>query len=266
MIEPQPFFREAGEGPGVVCLHSNASSSSQWRGLMEMLAPKFRVIAADQYGAGKSPAWAGNAATTLSDEAELLEPALARAGSPFTLVGHSYGAAVALIAALKDPKRVKAMALYEPTLFSLVDAESPQPNDADGICAAVARSVAALDDGDESAAAGHFIDYWMGAGSWARTPESRRPPIAASIRNIRNWSHALLREPTPLAAFAALDMPVLYMTGAKSPASSRGVARILQRALPRVEVVELDGVGHMAPVTHPDLVNGLIARFLDRLA
>jgi len=250
----------------VVCLHSNASSSSQWRGLMEMLAPKFRVIAADQYGAGKSPAWTGKGLATLSDEAALLEPVLARAGEPFTLVGHSYGAAVALIAALRDRKRVRAMALYEPTLFALVEAQSPQPNDADGICAAVARSVAALDGGDESAAAGHFIDYWMGAGAWARTPEARKPPIAASMRNIRSWSHALLREPTPLAAFAALDMPVLYMTGAKSPASSRGVARLLQGVLPRVEVVELDGVGHMAPVTHPDLVNGLIVRFLDRLA
>jgi pimeloyl-ACP methyl ester carboxylesterase len=266
VAELLPFYREAGAGPGVVCLHSNASSSSQWRGLMEMLAPKFHVIAADQYGAGKSPAWAGKGLATLSDEAALLEPVLAHAGAPFTLVGHSYGAAVALITALRNPKRVRAMALYEPTLFALVEAESPQPNDADGICAAVARSVAALDGGDENAAAGHFIDYWMGAGSWARTPENRKPPIAASMRSIRSWSHALLREPTKLDAFAALDMPVLYMTGAKSPASSRGVARLLQRVLPRVDVVELDGVGHMAPVTHPDLVNGLIVRFLDRLA
>ena len=258
----EAFFREAGQGAGVVCLHSNASSSSQWRGLMEMLAPGFHVIAADQYGAGKSPAWAGEGLATLSDEAALLEPVLARAGERFALVGHSYGAAVALIAALRNPKRVRAMALYEPTLFALIDAESPQPNDADGICAAVARSVAALDGGDADGAARHFIDYWMGAGSWARTPEARKAPISASIRSIRSWSHALLREPTPLQAFAALDMPILYMTGKKSPASARGVARILTRVLPRVEVIEFDGLGHMAPVTHPDAVNAAVSRFL----
>jgi hypothetical protein len=34
---PKPFFREAGVGPGVVCLHSNAASSNQWRGLMDLL-------------------------------------------------------------------------------------------------------------------------------------------------------------------------------------------------------------------------------------
>ena len=264
-MSAQPFFREAGQGPGVVCLHSNASSSSQWRGLMEMLAPKCHVFAVDSYDAGKSPAWKGEATATLSDEVALLEPVLARAGDPFTLIGHSYGGAVALLAALKHRKRVKAIALYEPTLFALIEAESPPPNDADGICAAVARSVAALDAGDADAAGAHFIDYWMGKGSFAGMPEPRRGPIAASIRNIRSWSRALLREPTPLAAFAALDMPVLYLTGAKSPAPARGVARILTRVLPRVELVELDGVGHMAPVTHPDVVNGQIAHFLDRL-
>ena len=266
MADPLPFFREVGEGPGVVCLHSNASTSSQWRSLMDALAPKFRVIAADGYGAGKSPPWPTDRTITLHDEVALLEPVFARAGDRFALVGHSYGAAVALIAALTHPKRVRAMALYEPTLFSLVDAESPPPNDADGIKGAVARAVAALEAGDEYAAAGHFIDFWMGEGCWARTPENRKAPIAASIRNIRSWSHALLREPTPASAFAALDMPVLYMTGKKSPASSRGVARILTRALPRVEVLEFDDLGHMAPITNPEPVNAVISRFLERRA
>ena len=49
------LFRELGTGPGVVCVHANASSSGQWRALMESLAPKFHVLAADSYGAGKSP-------------------------------------------------------------------------------------------------------------------------------------------------------------------------------------------------------------------
>ena len=265
-MSAQAFYREAGQGPGVVCLHSNSSSSGQWRALMELLAPKFHVLAVDSYGAGKTPAWQGERPLTLRDEVELLQPVLARAGEPFSLVGHSYGAGVALIAAIAEPKRVRALALYEPTIFAVVDAESPPPNDADGICAAVARAAAALDAGDADGAAEYFIDFWMERGTWRRMPEARRAPIAATIHNIRHWSHALLREPTPLEAFAGLDVPVLYMVGKSSPPPSRAVARILTRVLPRVELVELEGVGHMAPVTHPELVNGAIVRFLDRLA
>lgn len=257
-----PFFREVGDGPGVVCLHSNGSSSGQWRALMEGLAPRYRVLAADLYGSGRSPPWPADRKVGLRDEVELLEPVFARAGDPFTLVGHSYGGAVALIAALARPQRVRAMALYEPALFALIDAESAPPNDADGIRGAVADAAAALDADDPARAAECFIDFWMGPGAWRQMPAPRKEPIATAIVNVRGWLTALSAEPTPLHAFAALDIPVLYMIGTASPASSRGVARLLTRTLPRVKVVEFEGLGHMGPVTHPSVVNEAIASFL----
>jgi len=262
MHTPMPFFREAGAGPGVVCLHSNASSSNQWRALMETLAPKFHVLAADSYGAGKSPAWPTDRSIALRDEVALLEPVFARAGAPFSLVAHSYGAAVALIAAITQPGRVRALALYEPTLFALIDAVSAPPNAADGIRRAVDGAVAALNAGDVATAAECFVDFWTGNGAWARTPEARKAPIAASIVNIRGWSKALFEEPTPLAAFSQLNIPVLYMVGKNSPASSLGVARLLTPVLPQVHVVEFAGLGHMGPLTHAETVNAAIARFL----
>ena len=68
----------------------------------------------------------------------------------------------------------------------------------------------------------------------------------------------------PLKAFRSLDVPVLYMVGKRSTPSARGVARLLVNALPRVEIVEFDDLGHMGPVTHPDLVNAAIGQFLER--
>ena len=258
-----PFFREAGSGPGVVCLHSNASTSSQWRSLMERLAPKFHVLAADSYGAGKSPPWPTDQQVSLRDEVALLEPVFARAGDRFVLVGHSYGAAIALIAAFSQPGRVRALALYEPTLFSLLDAESPPPNDADGIKDAVNAAATYLDAGDANRAAECFIDYWMGKGAFAGMPDARKAPIAASVVNVRGWAWALMRELTSLAALRSVKVPVLYMVGSESPASSRGVARLLTGTLPQVRVVEFKGLGHMAPVTHPDPVHDAIAQFLE---
>jgi len=265
MTPVRPFFREAGTGPGVVCLHSNASSSGQWRGLIERLSPRRHVLAPDGYGAGKTPAWDQERALRLADEADLAEPVFELAGAPFVLVGHSYGAAVALIAALQRPERVRALLLYEPTLFALIEAESPPPNEADGIREAVLGAAAALDRGDANGAARCFIDYWIAPGAFDAMPEARRAPIAASVVHVRRWAEALMREPTPLAAFAKLEMPVLLMTGGVSPASSRGVARRLSAVLPRVQVLEFAELGHMGPVTHPDAVNDAIERFLDGL-
>jgi pimeloyl-ACP methyl ester carboxylesterase len=251
-------FREAGSGPGVVCLHSNASSSAQWRALMELLAPRFHVVAADSYGAGKSPPRPKDA--MLRDEVALLEPAFARAGDPFALVGHSYGGGIALVAAALYPKRVSALALYEPTLFALVERETPR--DVDGIRNTVLAAVRALQTGDKAAAARAFIDFWMEPGAFDRMPERNREVIAAAGVDVDEWRKALFGEPTPREAFARLEMPVLLLVGKRSPLSSRAVVQLLARTLRKVEVVELEDCGHMAPVTQPDRVNGHIARFL----
>jgi pimeloyl-ACP methyl ester carboxylesterase len=264
MTSALPHVREAGSGAGVVCLHANASSSAQWRALIDRLAPRCHVLAPDLYGAGKSPEWPSSETISLADEVALIAPVLTAAGMPLTLIGHSYGAAVALLAALADPGRVRALVLYEPTLFALVDAATPRPNDTEGIQAAVDAAGRALDAGDPAAAAGHFIDYWMGPGSWQRMPEQRRAPIAAAVGNVRRWRHALVSEAMPLSAFRALTMPVLYLVGRRSTAAAHAVARELVATLPEVERVELD-LGHMGPVTDPDVVNDVIVRFLERV-
>jgi len=258
------FFREAGAGPGVVCLHSNASSSSQWRALMELLAPRFHVLAPDTYGAGKSPPWPQGRKVSLADEVALLAPVFARAGDGFSLVGHSYGGAIALIAALAHRPRLRAMALYEANLFGLVERESP--DEVDGIRHAVAASVAALRRGDALAAARCFIDFWIEDGAFDRMPERVQAASAESVRDIQDWKQALFDEPTPAAALAELDVPVLLMVGSKSPLSSRAVAHRLAQVLPQVETVELAGLGHMGPVTHPERVNEVIVRFLEHNA
>jgi pimeloyl-ACP methyl ester carboxylesterase len=228
---------------------------------MEGLAPRFRVLAPDLYDSGQGPRWPSDRVIRLRDEVALIDPVLETAGSPVALVGHSYGAAVALIAALAAPGRVCAMALFEPTLFALLD---PETNEAEEIRRVLAEACIALDAGDREAAAEQFIDYWMGTRAWKRAPERNKQPITDSVRNLRRWAHALFTEDTPLEAFRSLDLPVLYMVGRRSPASSQAVARLLAAALPQVEVVEFQDIGHMGPVTHADVVNDAIGRFLER--
>ena len=97
-------------------------------------------------------------------------------------------------------------------------------------------------------------------------PERNQAAIAEAGRNIQRWKDALFDEPTPLAAFAELDVPVLLITGTGSPLSSRAVVQRLRRVLPNAELAELPGLGHMAPVTTPDAVNPVICQFLERVA
>jgi pimeloyl-ACP methyl ester carboxylesterase len=260
-ILPKANFREAGAGPAVVCLHSSASSSGQWRALMEQLAGRFRILAADLYGCGKSPAWPEDRPMWIDDQLALLEPVFEAAGERFHLVGHSYGGAIALKAALTLGARVQSLVLYEPVLFSVLLRDAPQSAAAREIVA-VAEDTVRL-EGD--AAAQRFIDYWMGEGSWAAIPESRRAALAGAVKAQKPEWHSAFHEPTPLEALNAIGVPTLLMTGTASTAAARAVARLVAGVLPNVRVEEIEGAGHMAPVTHPQNVNPLIDRFLSAL-
>jgi pimeloyl-ACP methyl ester carboxylesterase len=263
MAPARAYVREEGTGPAVVCIHASASSSGQWRPLMESLAGRFRVLAVDLYGSGRSPRWPDDRPLSLADEVTLLEPVLAAAGDRFHLVGHSYGGAVALKAALADPARLRSLVLYEPVLFSVLLAEDPAQPAAREIVAVRDDTVAAMASGNPHASGARFLDYWMGAGSWAAMPEPRRQAVATAMGGVTAEWHAAFTEPTPLSAFASLDVPTLCLTGEDSPRASRGVARLLTKVLPRVTEVELAGVGHMGPVTHPERINALIERHLE---
>jgi pimeloyl-ACP methyl ester carboxylesterase len=260
---PRAYHREAGTGPAVMCLHASAGSSAQWRPLMDHLGGRFRIVAVDLYGSGKSPRWPDDRPLSLADEVAQLTPILESADDRVHLVGHSYGGAVALKTALCHPERIRSLILFEPVLFSQLFAEDPAQPAAQEIAAVRDETIAAVARGAGSASGERFVDYWMGAGAWAGTPEPRRDAVATAMSAVVGQWNAAFTEPAPLEAFSALEMPILYLIGSDSPASSLGVARLLLKALPRVTEVEIEGVGHMAPVTHPDRVNALIERHLE---
>jgi pimeloyl-ACP methyl ester carboxylesterase len=125
---------------------------------------------------------------------------------------------------------------------------------------------AAVEVGALDSAAQRFIDYWMGAGTWAGMRPQRRAAIARTMPSVRSQWTAIFAETTSLPVYSLLDLPVLYLVGSKSPPSTRAVARLLTQTLPNVTSAELDDAGHMAPLTHPGLVNAAIQEHLERLA
>ncbi|MCZ0962363.1 alpha/beta fold hydrolase [Paracoccus benzoatiresistens] len=114
-------YLERGEGPALVLLHGNGSMIQDFAssGLIDLAARRHRVIVFDRPGYGHSTrprgrVWSPDA------QAELFQAALERLGvSQAVVLGHSWGASVALALALKHPQTVRALVLasgyYYPT-------------------------------------------------------------------------------------------------------------------------------------------------------
>jgi pimeloyl-ACP methyl ester carboxylesterase len=263
MQPPVPFVRAAGAGMPVVCIHASASSSSQWRALTDRLADRYRIIAPDLYGSGKTAPWQQDRRLQLDDEVTLLRPVLDAAGERFHLVGHSYGGAVALKMALAYPERLLSLVVYEPVLFGILMAEAPQSAAAHEIMGVRDDTIRFVDQGDLDASAERFVDYWMGKGAWAATPEFRRPAIAGAMRAVKHEWQALFHELAALKTFGAISTPTCLLTGTSSRVPARSIVRLLAKTLPQMRVEEIEGAGHMAPVTNPEQVNPLIETFLE---
>lgn len=106
--------------PPVVFVHGFASSLDAWDTVVPALAGTRRIIALDLEGFGWSdrPEPAGDADYSVAEQARLVIALLDELGvGEAVLVGHSYGCAVVLAAALERPERVDALVLYSAFVY-----------------------------------------------------------------------------------------------------------------------------------------------------
>lgn len=115
-------YVERGAGTPLVLLHGNGSMIQDFEssGLIDLAAKNYRVIVFDRPGFGHSDR-PRNVIWTPAAQAELIDGALDRLGVSHAIVlGHSWGASVAVALALKYPKLVQGLVLasgyYYPTL------------------------------------------------------------------------------------------------------------------------------------------------------
>jgi pimeloyl-ACP methyl ester carboxylesterase len=247
----------------VICLHSSASSSTQWSSLTQRLECRFRVVAPDLWGEGRTAPWPGSSAMRLDDAVDLLGPVLSQAGDRFHLVGHSFGGAVALKTALRFPDRVATLALYEPVLFSSLVRCAPTGMATREIMSVRDDTTRLVAAGMLEEAAARFVDYWVGSGSWSATPPERRSRLATAMRAVIPEWDAAFDDPVEEVDLRALRMPVLLLRGSNTTVAARAVATLLAETISDAEVVRIDDAGHMGPLTHHAQVGPLIEAFLD---
>ncbi|MBL8347033.1 MAG: alpha/beta hydrolase [Rubrivivax sp.] len=276
-----PRVAHATTRPLVIALHASASSARQWRALAARLEPQgaaasrtvtgYRVIAVDLHDHGVGPAWtvggASRAPLTLEDEAALVAPLLAEAGrvsdgGGVHLVGHSYGGAVALKVACQHPQHVRSLVLYEPVAFRLLMDDPASHAETQEALAVTAQMQTRLERDDVAGAAQHFVDYWSGSGTWQAMPAGARAAVEAHMPIVMQHFGALFNERQQVAAVSRLAVPTLVLSGERTVATARRIAKRLRTLLANAVHEALPGLGHMGPVTHAEFVAERIAAHL----
>jgi pimeloyl-ACP methyl ester carboxylesterase len=264
MAPSPPILRSAtlaaGTGAPVLLLHGSASAAVMWVPVIDGLKSRFRVIAPDLIGYGRTDSWPDGYAFTVDDELHLVEPLLAHAPAPVHVVGHSFGGVVALHLALAGRVPIRSLTLIEPVAFFLLPHAGAQAAwlETQDLGQTYAARVAA---GQAQTALRGFIDYWAGAGAWDAMDASLRAQIARSAQKIVLDFEVTFTDPG-MPAIRALECPVHLISGGRSRIPTQRIAAFLAEQIPGATLEIVADANHLLPVTHADVLRAHLLREL----
>jgi proline iminopeptidase len=272
------FYRIVGGGRDtVVVLHGGPGFTMSYLAAdLEPLAARHTLIFYDQRGAGRSTLVSDSAALDAQRFAEDLEALRKHFGlERLTLLGHSWGAAVAALYAVRYPQRIERLLLVSPmaarrthytVAFNSLDARRDS---------ATQRRVQALraarlaNPGDAAACRAYYSLWFVAAftdsaalrrssGDFcAGTPEA----LANKVKSVDRFTVASLGEWDWRPALRAVKAPAVVMRGSSEffPLES---AREWATALPNGRLLLLDGAGHFPYLEVPERFFSAVESFL----
>jgi len=245
-------FDDAGHGPAVLLLHSSVADRRMWRGQFDAIAADHRVIAPDLPGHGESALSPGP--LSLADELVGLLDALDVDRA--TVVGSSFGGAVALRLAHAAPRRVAGLVLLCTAYEGVEPTEDVQEFGAE--------ETRLLEAGDVRGAVELNVRTWLGpdaddeARDLVRVMQRRAFEIQLAADTLPDPPYLTDEAPD----LAALDLPVRIAYGRHDLDMFADIAAHLTAGISGARSVELDWAAHLPALERPAQTAELLRRFI----
>lgn len=243
----------AGEGPPLIMVHGIGARRQGWNALIEHLKSDFRCISYDLRGHGDSPKSAG--AFGLDELVADLEALRAKLGiEKAHVIGHSLGGMIGPAYARAHPDRVIALGLLSTAAFRTEDDS-----------AKVKGVVTAMEQKGIPQVLDVLADRWFTDRFMQEHPER----ITARKRQVVETDPEVFLN--VFRIYAGTEMapwlhevkhPSLVLTGELDGGCNPRLNRQIAAALPKSELVILDGLKHAILIEASDVVAPHVKRFL----
>ena len=258
-------YTDRGAGQPIVLVHGNAVAGDDWNtsGVADLLLRDgHRVIVFDRPGFGHSERPRGRAWTAMQ-QAGLLQNALGRLGvARPVVVGHSWGAIVALSMAVRRPADTAGLVLLSGYYFWTLRPDA---------LLVAAGAIPVLGD-----VLRHTVSPWLGRLLMPLQKRAMFSPTPVTARFQREYSDAMALRPSQIRAtsvdgalmipgalrlrrrYDELSMPVLIMAGSGDKIVFKRNAERLQASIPGSVLRIVEGAGHMVHHSAPrQVVEGI---------
>ena len=267
---------EQGTGEPVVFVHGSASDHRTWKRQLEDLGKQFRAVAYSRRYHWPNEGIPSDADYSMAEHVDDLQ-ALLRSldAGAVHLVGHSYGAFVALLLAMREPRRVRTLTLAEPPVITLFVSNEPKPAEILRLLFSRPRAAIALvrfgargvgpatlaaRRGDLDAAMRIFGTAVLGSEFYRGLSSSRLEQVGANAiaAEFLGSGFAPLKDED----VRGIQAPTLLVSGQHSPAVFHRLLDRLEELLPHAERVEVRGASHIMHEDNATAYNAALRSFL----
>lgn len=228
-------------------IHCALGRASAWRPFLNALGGEVSPLLIELPGHGLAEDY--DESRDFSDQAvELALDEMPSEAVP--LIGHSFGAAVALRIAIERPYRVSSLVLVEPVMFAAVKGRWAH----DKLMRDMAPFYKKIDAGSAATAVREFHKIW-GQGEWEDLPSEDRNYIMSRIGLIPKGDPLIMEDRPGILApgrVEELDIPVTFVDGGDSHAVMAEIISTIGDRMQNAEWVTVPDAGHLLPMTHPE--------------
>jgi non-heme chloroperoxidase len=263
-------YADLGSGIPVIFVHGSFSTLDYWRPQLDSFVRHYRVIVYSRRHYPPNPQRLDGHEYGVSLHVDDLAGLLERLGIERAhIIGHSYGAYVALAFALRYPEKVWDLVLVEPPILPWL-ARTPEGDSLRRAleAGALVPARAAFARGDSVEGVRRYFDGATGAaGQFDALQPDRRAALLHLAFALRLELAAAPDVYTPSLAcqdVAGIRSSVLLVTGQRSPRRYHVIEDELERCLRTAEVVTVPGADHRVPSANPQFFNQAVLTFLER--
>jgi pimeloyl-ACP methyl ester carboxylesterase len=247
--------------PTVVLVHGSWDSHRTWDRIVTEI--RGSTVRYDRRGHSLSRQPLGQG--SIDEDVEDLAALIGWVGrGPVAVVGHSYGATVALLLACRHPGLVHHVVAHEPPLFAVLRGHPEHEARLGEVMDAMRQVADLIEQGAAERAAPLFVErVGFGPGVWEGVFSDEDRSVMVS--NADTWLDQY-RDPQRLALsieqLASMSTPVLFTRGTISPELYGAALDVVLAGAPRIASATIAGCGHAVAHTHPGQLAAIVNDFV----
>jgi pimeloyl-ACP methyl ester carboxylesterase len=251
-------YEDRGTGLAIIFLHGFPIDGRMWADQIPALSPKYRVIAPDLRGFGRSPPAGPFTIEDLADDVYSLSAKLKLHN--FVLAGLSMGGYVSLAFAAKYAHLLRGLILLD----TKSEADTDEGRKARDTMIETARTKGS------AAIADAMQPKLLAAGTIANKPtivnRFREMAEGNSPETLALALAAMRDRPDRTNVLRDIKVPTLIIVGDQDAVTPPSVAEAMHRAAAGSTLAIIRGAGHMTPMEQPEQVNAAIDTFLETVS